>query len=188
MSKQELQLLANANNCHLVVIDVQTRLTQVMSDRKSLLQNCEVLIQAAKLLEIPITVTEQYPKGIGATEPQLTNALANDYLPVEKTCFSCCASDQFSTRVDKSSKPQMILCGIESHICVLQTAMDLLQSGKQVFVVADAVDSRSKENKKLALERMQQAGAIITNAESTVFEWLKDAKHAQFKALSALIR
>ena len=188
MSKQELQLLANANNSHLLVIDVQTRLTQVMSDRKSLLQNCEILIHAAKLLEIPITVTEQYPKGIGTTEPQLSNALASHYLPVEKTCFSSCASDEFSLRINQDGKPQMILCGIESHICVLQTTMDLLQTGKQVFVVADAVDSRSKDNKKLALDRMQQAGAIITNTESIVFEWLKDAKHAQFKAISALIR
>ena len=188
MSKQDLQLLANIKKSHLLVIDVQTRLAQVMSERKSLLRNCEILIKAARLLDVPITVTEQYPKGIGPTEPELVNALENSVAPVEKTCFSCCGSDDFNAVIKQHKKTQMVLCGIEAHVCVLQTTMDLLQSGKQVYVAADAIDSRNKDNKKLALDRMQQAGAIITCTESIVFEWLQDAKHEQFKNISALIR
>ncbi|HEY5604387.1 MAG TPA: hydrolase [Gammaproteobacteria bacterium] len=180
--------LADASRSQLLVIDVQTRLAPVMSDRKTLLRNCERLLKAANLLAVPVTVTEQYPKGLGRTEPSLLHALPAGLTPVEKTCFSCCGASGFEASVPSMENRQFILCGIESHVCVLQTAMDLLDRNHQVFVAADAIDSRSREHKQLALGRMQQAGAIITTTESVLFEWLRDAKHEQFKTISALLR
>ena len=171
-----------------MLIDVQTRLVQAMSDRNSLLSHCETLIRAAALLAIPVLLTEQYPKGLGATEPVLAEQLSDNVKPIEKTCFSCCGSDKFNSALNRSDRSQIILAGIEAHVCVLQTALELSQQGKQVFVVADATDSRSSENKNLALERLRQSGVIITTTESVLFEWLKDAKHEQFKNVTALIR
>lgn len=182
------RLLADARDSHLLVIDVQPRLTQVMSDRKSLLKNCEILLKAATILSVPVTVTEQYPKGLGNTEPGLANIFPADTVPIEKTCFSSCSANDFAASLSTADKQQLILCGIESHVCVLQTAMDLLARDYQVFVVADAVDSRSKDNKRIALGRLQQAGVTLTTAESVLFEWLRDAKHEHFKDVSALIR
>jgi len=189
MISTDTSLLVNADNSQLIIIDVQTQLAKVMSDRKTLLKNCGILISAARLLQIPTSITEQYPKGIGTTEPALTETLAEQYQPVEKTCFSSCDADAFAARITQyPERNQLVICGIESHICVLQTAIDLLKTNKQVFIVADAVDSRAKKNKRIALRRLQQAGTIITCTESVIFEWLKDAKHTHFKTLSALIR
>ncbi|MCI0507267.1 MAG: hydrolase [Gammaproteobacteria bacterium] len=188
MTTSNAPRLSDARYSHLIVIDVQTRLTQVMSDRKSLLRNCEILLNAANLLSVPVTLTEQYPKGLGNIEPNLMHAIPAGVIPIEKTCFSCCNAGGFEDRVLNKENRQLILCGIESHVCVLQTAMDLLDRNCQVFVVADAIDSRFKEHRQVALGRMQQAGAMITTTESVLFEWLRDARHEQFKAVSALIR
>lgn len=188
MASDENRLLADVRYSHLLVIDVQTRLAKVMSERDGLMRNCETLITAAKILSVPVTVTEQYPKALGNTEAALSEALPPLTTPVEKTCFSSCAAQDFDNYFTYSENSQAILCGIESHVCVLQTAMDLLNKNQQVFIVADAVASRSRDNKNIALNRMQQAGAIISSTESILFEWMKDAKHEQFKAISALIR
>ncbi|WP_455223477.1 hydrolase [Kaarinaea lacus] len=188
MPGNDNKLLADVSNSCLILIDAQIRLTQVMSDRKTLLRNCETLLTAANILSVPVAITEQYPKGLGHTEPSLADAFPDNAKPVEKTCFSCCSAENFATSLSTTGKQQLILCGIESHVCVLQTAMDLLDRDYQVFVVADAVDSRSKDNKRIALERMQQAGVIVTTTESVLFEWLKDAKHEHFRAVTALIR
>lgn len=193
MNSANPQLLADVNKSQLVLIDVQTRLSKVMSNPDPLLRNCSILIRAANILNVPITVTEQYPKGIGHTNAELIDSLGSKYQAVEKTCFSCCGSDEFNTSItQQNGKNQIILCGIEAHVCVLQTTLELLsntqQSGHQVFVVADAIDSRNRNNKKLALTRLQQAGATITCTESVVFEWLKDSRNDHFKEISALIR
>jgi len=188
MASDENRLLADVRHSHLLVIDVQKRLVQVMSDRESILRNCETLITAAKTLSVPVTVTEQYPKALGNTETALSEALPPQTTAVEKTCFSSCAAQDFDNHFTYSENSQAILCGIESHVCVLQTTMDLLNKNQQVFIVADAVASRSRDNKNIALNRMQQAGAIITTTESILFEWMRDAKHEHFKTISALIR
>jgi len=193
MNTEKLNALADVNKSQLVLIDVQTRLSSVMSDLDSLLRNCNILIESAKLLGVPITVTEQYPKGIGQTNNELIATLDTDYKPIEKTCFSSCGVDEFMESIDQHSKRnQIILCGIEAHVCVLQTAMDILSNNnnadKQVFVVADAVDSRTEKNKNLAIARLQQAGAIIACTESIVFEWMKNSANEHFKKISALIR
>ncbi len=187
------ELLCQSARSQLVVIDVQERLASAMDKkvRAHLLDNTARLIQAAGLLEIPVRRTEQYPKGLGPTEPALAELLTEipTGAPVEKTAFSCCAVDEFNAAVDSSpERHQIVLTGMESHVCVLQTALELQAAGRQVFVVADAVCSRSKANHKNALRRLASAGVVVSNTESVMFEWMRDAKHPQFKAISKLLK
>jgi hypothetical protein len=149
-------------------------------------KNCTILLQSATLLEIPTIFTEQYPKGLGPTVPEL--ALYMDgKKPVEKIAFSCCGEPAFNRQL-LGDHQQVILAGMEAHICLLQTALDLLAQGKTVFVLEDAVISRNPENKRNALNRMRDAGVIISNTESLVFEWLGLAEGDAFKKISQLIR
>jgi nicotinamidase-related amidase len=182
-------MLATANNCQLVVIDMQAKLLNAMDDaeRKQVVSRSGILLKAASLLEIPVLVTEQYPKGLGKTDSALAES-REDTAVYEKTCFSCLGQSAFGDMVGQSERSQYILCGIEAHVCVLQTALDLIAQGKEVFVVEDAVCSRATGNKQNALQRIRQAGGIISNMESVVFEWLRDARHARFKEISSLIR
>lgn len=177
-----------AGNSQLVVIDIQPKLYAAMpeSSASSTLHNTTILIQAANALEIPVIVTEQYPQGLGETMPEI-RAHLGQAPAIAKTVFSACDEPKFSQQLHRD-RPQIILSGMEAHICVLQTALDLLAAGKQVFVVEDAVVSRKPTNQANALARLRQAGCIITNTESVIFEWLGNAKHPHFKALSMLIR
>lgn len=145
-----------------------------------------MLLQSAGLLSVPALFTEQYPKGLGPTLPELASWLAPES-KIEKTCFSCCGSENFQTSLI-DIRPQIILAGMEAHICILQTAMQLCDMGKTVFVVEDAVLSRNPSNKSNALQRLRQAGVIVTNTESVVFEWLEVAEGDAFKQISKLIR
>jgi nicotinamidase-related amidase len=181
--------LCEAAHSQLVVIDVQQRLVAAMPEkpRQQALHNTALLTQAANTLKIPVTHTEQYPNGLGSTE-EVVRAHLTDSEVIEKTCFSCFAAEGFITTVSLSQRQQIILCGMESHVCVLQTALELQQAGYQVFVVEDAVCSRHKRHHKNALARLRQAGIIVTNTESVIFEWLRDASHPDFKSLSRLLR
>ena len=181
--------LCDATHSQLVVIDIQERLVAAMPSKPRLqtLSNAERLAQAAKTLHIPVTHTEQYPKGLGVTEKTVRTHLP-DSAAIEKTCFSCFAAEGFITALATHQRQQIVLCGMESHVCVLQTAIELQQAGYQVFVVEDAVCSRHKQNHQNALARLRQAGIIVTNTESVIFEWLRDASHPDFKALSRLLR
>jgi nicotinamidase-related amidase len=183
-----LPLTAQRETSQLVVVDVQEKLSSVMQapDLASAVKNCGILMQAAKSLEIPIIVTEQYPKGLGATLAELS-AYVDSSQRIEKICFSCFDSSPFRSRL-RGDRPQIMLAGMETHICVLQTALQLQESGKQVFVVEDAVISRDPANKTNALLRLRQAGVIVSNTESVVFEWLKVAEGDAFKQISRLIR
>lgn len=182
-------LLADAQQSQLLVIDVQTRLANAMPEkpRAQLLKNINILAQAAQKLDIPLHFTEQYPKGLGPTESELQAFLA-PAIPIEKTCFSCCQADNFLDAIQSKNRKQIVVSGMESHVCVLQTVIQLIEQGFQVFVINDAIVSRNKHHHKNALTRMQQAGAIMANHESILFEWLRDAAHPRFKSLSALIR
>lgn len=173
--------LARAADSTLVIVDIQERLAAVMAAREAVIAKTALLIEAATRLAVPIVVTEQYPKGLGHTEPQLTAALPAGAKVVEKTAFSACGALELD-------RPQVIIAGMEAHVCVLQTALELTAAGKQVFVVADAVCSRAESNSQNALARMQQSGVIVTNTESLVFEWLRDASNEHFRPLSKLIR
>lgn len=183
-----VHLKADITLSQLAIIDVQVRLATVMPTdaMQALVQNCSVLAQAATMLNVPMLVTEQYPKGLGNTVPELSAVLAAVH-PVEKITFSCLNEPKFSRQLTRD-RSQVILAGMEAHICILQTALDLIAAGKQVFVVEDAVVSRNFANKANALARMRDAGCIITNTESVVFEWLGAAEGDAFKAISKLIR
>jgi nicotinamidase-related amidase len=176
------------NTSQLILIDVQEKLCGVMPQPglATVLRNCSILLQAAQLLEIPALVTEQYPKGLGSTHTELAPYLQHTPL-VEKTCFSCCDEPTFRIKMS-DGHPQIVLAGMESHICVLQTALALASMGRQPFVVEDAVLSRNPENKTNAMQRLRQAGVIVTSAESVVFEWLGSAEGPAFKQISRLLR
>jgi nicotinamidase-related amidase len=181
-------LKADVTLSQFVIIDVQSRLATVMpSDAmQAVLKNCSILAQTASLLDVAMIVTEQYPKGLGHTIPELSALMPNIH-PVDKTTFSCLAESKFRRQLTRDHS-QMILSGMETHICIVQTALDLIDAGKQVFVVEDAVISRNPANKANALARMRDAGCVITNTESVVFEWLGAAESEVFKAVSKLIR
>jgi nicotinamidase-related amidase len=181
--------LCDAAASQLVVIDVQERLAAAMpgQPRAQLLENTARLIQAAATLGIPRLHTEQYPQGLGPTEPAL-EALLTETAAIEKTCFSCHAANGFMAALQRHARRQIILTGMETHVCVLQTALQLQQADYQVFVVQDAVCSRHKLHHKNALARLRRAGVIVSNHESVLFEWLRDASHPQFKILSRLVR
>lgn len=184
---------AHAHQSTVVFIDIQTKLTPAMdqADMALVLKNCEILAQASALLEVPTRYTQQYTKALGETEPSLTQYLAEPKssanAPIEKLSFSCMAEPRFKHKMTKD-RSQIILVGIEAHICVLQTALSLIDAGKTVFIVEDAITSRKVANKANAIARMREAGCIITNTESVVFEWLGHAGSDAFKVISKLIR
>jgi nicotinamidase-related amidase len=181
-------LMVNAGLSQFILVDMQARLSTVMEQdaMQTTIKNCGILAAAANMLEVPVLISEQYPKGLGNTVPELLALLPN-IKPVEKTTFSCLAEPKFSRQLTVD-RPQIILAGMEAHICVLQTSLDLQASGKQVFVAEDAIISRSPANKANALARMREAGCVITNTESVVFEWLGKAEGDAFKAISKLIK
>lgn len=155
--------------------------------REQVIKQVTILLTASNVLNVPVIVTEQYPKGLGPTELSLKSQLANHVPIIEKNSFSSVNADGFLEAISLTKRKQVILVGMETHVCILQTALDLQQQAYQVFVVENAVSSRSDANQYNALQRMRDAGIIITNVESVLFEWLGDAKHCQFKTLAQLI-
>jgi nicotinamidase-related amidase len=171
----------------LVVIDIQEKLLPVMAEPDRVVKNTGIMIQIAKALDIPILWCQQVPKALGPTVNELT-LLLEGIEPIEKSSFSCGGNETFITKLDAVKPKSAILCGIETHVCVFQTAMDLRQKGLAVHVVADATSSRTLENKHIGLDRMKQEGATITSVEMCLFELLKDAKHPKFRELAKLIK
>ena len=182
--------LCDAAAGQLVVIDIQRRLAAAMADedRARVTRNTAILIQAAGLLNVPLLASEQYPKGLGPTEEGVAWHFPEDHAVVEKTCFACTANAQFRDILIANRRRQVVLTGMETHVCVLQTALGLRADGYVVFVVEDGVCSRQESNHRNALKRMRDAGVIITNTESVLFEWLRDATHEHFKQISALVK
>lgn len=179
----------SAEESLLVVIDVQERLCKAMDQQvlSHLTGNTAVLLEAAHELQVPVAVTEQYVKGLGPTVPELAEKLRGAPRH-EKMAFSCCGCAEFVEQVRASGRRQIVITGMETHVCVLQTVLELLDAGYQVQVVRDAVMSRSKRNWKTALEEMRQAGAVITCTESVLFQWLRVAGTEPFKKLSKLVK
>jgi len=171
----------------LVVVDVQGKLAQLMHDKAELFANLRRMIQGARILEVPILVTEQYPQGIGPTVAEIADLLT-DVESISKTSFSCCGEDAFNVALQGLNRKQILLTGIETHICVHQTALQLIDAGYEVQVVADAVSSRTPNNKKTGLDKMQAAGAVITSTETALFELLRVAEGPQFKAVLKLVK
>lgn len=175
----------------LLIIDAQERLAAAMPGDvlERTLTNINRLVQSAKLLEIPIIWTEQYPKGLGNTVAAIRDQLPEDAVPTQKTCFSCCTAAGFERALTEEPKrKQVVLVGMEAHICIVQTASGLQRWGYQVFVAADAICSRHADKRENAIERMRHAGIQVTNTESVAFEWVGDSQHSQFRELSRLFK
>ena len=173
----------------LVIIDVQERLFDAMDAerRDEMIRNIKILGSAARRLSVPVVVTEQYPKGLGRTLPEL-KALLDDVTPIEKTAFSCCGAEGFTDRLRALGAGHVVLAGIEAHVCVLLTAVDLLRDGFRVSIVADAVCSRTPANLELGLAQARQAGAVVTATETLVFQLLGTADAAAFREIAKLLR
>lgn len=179
--------LVDPTRALLLMIDVQERLAPAMSEREAVVRNGAILLQAASALQVPIFASEQYPEGLGATLPELRSLTPLDQIHAKRE-FSCARNAELRARLDETDRRQTVIFGIEAHVCVLQTAMDLAAAGSEVFVAADAVSSRRLESKAVALDRLAQAGIAVVTTEMIVFEWLQSASNPAFKALSKLIR
>jgi nicotinamidase-related amidase len=171
----------------LLVIDIQERLLPSIFEKERVVRNAVLLIRGMQVLGRKIIVTEQYPKGIGPTVPEVAGALEG-FQPLEKLTFSAVGADGFNRAFAKMGATDVVLCGIEAHVCVTQTCMDLLDRGLRVFVVGDAVSSRTPENWKLGLERMHDAGAVVVSTEMILFELLERAGTTEFKQLLPLLK
>ena len=177
--------LLERNRAALLVIDVQERINAVMADQGHI-PRLEVLVEACRGLGVPVLASEQYPQGLGPTVDSLAALLGND-LPGKLT-FSCSRDDGLRVAVDATGREQIVVTGIETHVCVLQTALDLLDAGFEVYVPHDAVNSRRPSDKDWALHRMAAAGAVITSTESALFELLERCDTADFKTVAKLIK
>jgi nicotinamidase-related amidase len=175
----------SASDSALLVIDVQEKLLAKIPGAETLVRNIAFLVDGARLLEVPVTATEQYPKGLGPTVPELAQRLPQRPDKVE---FSCCAIPAVVDGFRGAARPKVVLAGMETHVCVLQTALDLLAQGFRVYVPVDAVASRYAIDHDQALRRLDHAGAIITTSETTIFEWLGGSAHPRFKQVSALVQ
>ena len=171
----------------LVVVDLQERLFPHINNNEQLLQKCKTLIEGIKLLNIPIIVTEQYVKGLGKTLERVSESLG-EFDPIEKMTFSCMGESNFNLKIEEHFIKNVLICGIESHVCVLQTAIDLLEAGHTPIVVADAISSRNPYDKKIALQRFATEGIRVTTVESILFELCKVSGNEQFKAISKLVK
>ena len=173
--------------CCLIVVDVQGKLAQLMHAREALFKNIQILIHSAKILNIPILWCQQCPAALGATAPEIAELLDGNE-PIDKSAFSCCGNETFNVRLNELARNQVLLCGIETHVCIYQTAVDLLRKGFRVDVPADAVSSRALDNKQIALQRMASLGVNITSVEMALFELLRTAEHPQFRQIAKLIK
>jgi nicotinamidase-related amidase len=189
--------LLEASRSILVVIDFQGKLVQMVHRPGLALEATRRLLRLADLFAVPVVLTEQYPKGIGPTEESIRgiyDSLATPKFFLEKTAFGCCGDAGFETVLQKArpalppEKRQIVIAGIEAHVCVMQTVLELLAGGHEVHLCWDAVSGRGEEYRKHALDRMAAAGATLTNHESVAFEWARDKNHPQFKAVSALMK
>jgi nicotinamidase-related amidase len=171
----------------LVVVDVQGKLATLMHNRQLLFKNIRILIEAAKILDIPVLWTQQCPAALGPTVPEIAELL-DGIEPIDKSSFSCCGDGKFTSKLDSLNRRQVLLCGIETHVCIWQTAADLRDKGFTANVIADAVSSRTLENKQTALTHMLANGINIYSTEMALFELLKTADHPKFKQIVKLMK
>ncbi len=171
----------------LVVVDIQEKLLPAIFEKERLVQNAVHLLKGAAILGVPVLATEQYPKGLGGTVPEIVSA-CKDFLALEKVSFSSCEAAGFFEALTSRNIADVILCGMETHVCVLQTTLDLIEKGYAVFVVADAISSRTKDDHQLGLTRMHDAGAVIVSTEMVLFELLGKAGTTEFKQVLELVK
>jgi nicotinamidase-related amidase len=176
----------SADDTALLVIDVQEKLIDLLPDHEAIVWNVARLIDAAGILSVPIAATEQYPKGLGRTVEALTSRLK--VRPSEKVTFSCGSCGEIFSALDRNDVSRVAVCGIETHVCVQQTVLDLLAAGFRVYVAADAVGARRDIDHQVALRRMEASGATLTTTEAILFEWCERAGTPNFKSISQLVR
>ena len=179
-------MLDEKNTC-LIIVDVQDKLANLMHNKQQLFDNLTILANAAKILNLPILWCEQNPTRLGPTIEPLREIL-NDQSPIAKMSFSCTGSEDFTRKLNALNRNHAIICGIESHICVYQTAAHLLKKGYDVTIPADAVSSRTEQNLKIALRRLRTLSANISSVEMTLFELLQSASHPAFKQIASLVK
>ena len=179
-----MMLLERAKSL-LLLVDMQERLVPAMAGAADVTANCSILLRAAEALAVPVLASEQYPQGLGSTIPALAELAPRR---LEKLEFSAYANPTIRDELSRTGRRQMVLCGIEAHVCVLQTGLELIEAGFQVFVVADAVASRRPESREVALHRLGRAGATRITVEMALFEWLRSAGAPEFRTISRLIR
>lgn len=177
--------LMSRDDTALVVIDVQEKLLPAIDNKDTVLTRTRLALRGAEILGVPVIATEQYPRGLGKTVPELAPHIKT---PLEKVCFSSTGASGWTEKLHEIGVRKVLIVGIEAHVCVQQTALDLLHGGYQVYIAADAVGSRRSEDKEWALHRLARAGAIITTAEAAVFEWTESAGDPKFKDISRLIK
>ena len=170
-----------------LIVDIQERLFPVMSGKEELLANCTKLVKGLQILGIPLLVTQQYTKGLGETIPEISSLIPG-FKSVEKRDFSCCGSSEVMTGLFELKADNILLCGIESHVCVLQTALDLKESGYNPVVVADAVSSRNPASIDLAKERFRYEGIMMTSVESVLFELTGSSAAPEFREISRIVK
>ncbi len=182
--------LCRRDDSLLLCIDIQERLANAMAEpaRSRMIDNTVRLLHTARMLDLPVLYTEQYPAGLGPTVAPVRNALPEGARYFDKTSFSCCGADRFLDTVRASHRRQVVITGMETHVCVLQTALELHADGMEVYVADDAVCSQKMAHWKSALHRLRQNGVYHAPTESVLFEWLRDAQHEAFKKVSALLR
>ena len=175
------------NNSILLCIDYQERVLRNMCDKEVILRNAVIMIKAAKILGVPIIVTEQYRKGLGDTVPAVGEAL-QEYTSIDKVYFSCFKSEEFVSQLKRLKRKNLIAMGIESHVCVYQTVLDAVRNGYCAYVLEDAVSSRTELNRRIAIEKMRQEGIFPVSVEMVIFELLQKAGTPQFKELLKIVK
>lgn len=180
-------MLLSADQTLLMIIDIQERLLPAIDHGADVQRNAGILLEAAHILQFPALLTEQYPKGLGPTVPQI-RAAARHSLALEKMHFSAWQDHAIRAHIEKAQRPSVVIAGVEAHVCVLQTALDMVAAGSRVTVVADAIASRHPDSAMVARDRMAAAGITLVTTEMCIFEWLGTASHPAFKTLSALIK
>ena len=177
--------LMSASDTGLLVVDVQQKLINLIDRHEQLVWNIRRLVEGAKLLGLPVMATEQYPQGLGPTAAELVTVLDKVF---DKTAFSCGGSPEFTRELQSTGRRNWLVCGIEAHVCIQQTVLDLVAEGLRIYVAADAVGSRARLDYEIALRRMESAGATITTVEAALFEWCQNSKAPQFKQISKLVQ
>jgi nicotinamidase-related amidase len=172
----------------LVIIDMQEAFRASISEFAETSVRIALMAHAAQLLGVPIIVTEQYPKGLGRTAGEIRAVLPDALEPIEKTAFSSCGAPEFGAELERHGARQVLICGIEAHVCVNQTTHDLLARGYQVHLLTECINARSAHNRQAGLAKMQQSGALPASIEMALFELMRDAAHEQFKAVQKLIK
>ena len=179
--------MLNKENTGLLIIDFQEKLIPVMGKKERVVENINKLVHLSKLFDFPVILTEQYPKWLGLTLPELVEILPQ-YKPISKLHFNCCDEDAFNNRLESEDLTNIIITGVESHICVFQTCLSILERGYNVHVPQDAVDSRTEENWHVGLDLMKQAGAVITSTETVTYQILKKTGTEEFKKMLKIMR